>query len=120
MAGPRPGGKPGFNKGEPLDEQEQLKRIRLPRGNEVIGILDQRVGGSRMQVRCMDGKNRLCRIPGKLKRRLWVREGDVLLIQPWEFGGDEKADVAYKYRPIEVNHLRKQGYLSSLENLEEF
>jgi len=100
--------------------EDQLRRVRLPRGDEVIGVLDQRVGGSRMQVRCMDGKTRLCRIPGKLKRRLWVREGDILLIKPWEFGGDEKADVIFKYRPVEVSHLRRQGYLESLENFEDF
>jgi len=100
--------------------QDQPIRVRLPRGKEIIGVLDQRVGGSRMQVRCMDGKTRLCRIPGKLKRRLWVREGDILLVEPWEYGGDEKGDVVFKYRPVEVSHLRKKGYLDSLDSLEEF
>lgn len=95
-------------------------RLRMPRGNEVIGILDQRVGGSRMKVRCMDGKVRLCRIPGKLKRKLWTREGDVLLIEPWEFGGDEKGDVVFKYRPNQVAALKSKGILASLESYEDF
>jgi len=102
-------------------EQEQLevRRTRMPRDNEVIGILDQRLGASRIRVRCLDGKTRICRVPGRLKRRLWVREGDVLLVKPWEFGGDEKGDVIFKYRLSQVAWLRKSGHLKGLE-AEEF
>ena len=55
----------------------------------------------------------------RLKRRLWVREGDVLLVKPWEFGGDDKGDVIFKYRPSQVVWLRKNDYLKGLE-AEEF
>ncbi len=99
------------------EEQEQLeiRRIRLPRDGETIGILDQRLGASRMKVRCMDGKTRICRVPGRLKRRLWVREGDVLLIKPWELGGDNKGDVIFKYRPSQTAWLKRSGHLKSLD-----
>ncbi|MBD3249794.1 translation initiation factor eIF-1A [Candidatus Woesearchaeota archaeon] len=100
--------------------QTQISRIRLPRGNQTFGIVEQRVGGSRMKVRCLDGKNRLCRIPGRLKRTLWVREGDVILVEPWEFGGDEKGDIVYKYSKSQTFFLRKKGYLKKLEEFEEF
>ena len=105
---------------EQQDIQEQLSRVRLPREGETLGIVEQRVGGSRMKVRCLDGKNRNCRIPGRLKRKLWVREADIVLVQPWELCGDEKGDVIFKYRPIQVQFLRKKGYLSQLEELNEF
>ncbi|MFH1592896.1 MAG: translation initiation factor eIF-1A [Candidatus Woesearchaeota archaeon] len=100
-------------------EQLEIRRIRLPRGRETMGVLDQRLGASRMRVRCMDGKTRICRVPGRLKRRLWVREGDILLIEPWELGGDEKGDVVFKYRPSQVNWLKRSGHLKQLE-AEEF
>ena len=101
-------------------EQQEIKRIKLPRGNQTLGICEQRVGGSRMKVRCMDGKNRICRIPGRLKRRLWVRERDILLIEPWELSSDQKGDVIFKYRHIQVEYLRKKGYLKQLEEFDEF
>jgi translation initiation factor 1A len=100
--------------------EEEIGRLRFPRGREVIGILDQRVGGSRMKVRCMDGKVRLCRIPGKLKRKLWTREGDVLIIEPWEFGGDEKGDVVHKYRPNHIPALKEKGLLLATDDFSEF
>ena len=110
-----------FNKNKNKNTSEEiLGRVRTPKGREVIGILEQRVGGSRSKVRCMDGKTRICRIPGRLKRHLWVREGDTLLVEPWEFGGDEKGDVIFKYRPIQVKWLQRNGFLNNLENLEEF
>ncbi|MDD5086501.1 MAG: translation initiation factor eIF-1A [Candidatus Nanoarchaeia archaeon] len=99
---------------------QQIMRIKLPRGNQTFGILEQRLGGSRNKVRCLDGKPRVCRIPGRLKRRLWVRQGDLVIVEPWEFGGDEKGDIIYKYRPVQVSWLRRKGYLKELDSFEEF
>jgi translation initiation factor 1A len=100
--------------------QEELSRIKLPRGRQVLGILEQRLGASRLRVRCLDGKSRVCRIPGRLKRRLWVREGDVVIVEPWEFSGDEKGDVLYKYTKSQVEFLKRKGYLKQAEEQEEF
>ena len=100
--------------------QREITRIKLPRGKQTLGILEQRLGGSRMRVRCLDEKTRICRIPGRLKRRLWVREGDILIIEPWEHGGDEKGDVIFKYTPTQTFFLKKKGYLKKLEEFEEF
>lgn len=99
---------------------EAVIRVRLPRENQVIGICERRLGGSRMKVICLDGKVRVCRIPGRLKRLLWVREGDTLLIQPWEYDADDKGDVIYKYRPLQVDWLKRNGHLKGLEDLDEF
>ena len=99
----------------PLEEQ-QILRVRLPINKEVLGMVQQRLGGSRMRVLCLDSKERICRIPGRLRRELWVRENDVVIIEPWELGGDAKGDVVYKYRSkAEVEFLRRKGYLKSLE-----
>ena len=100
--------------------QEELRRTRLPRGNQVIGLLDQRVGGSRSIVRCLDGKTRNCRIPGRLKRRLWVRPGDIILVEPWELNPDERGDIVFKYTKSQVNLLRKKGMLDSLDEFSGF
>jgi len=100
-------------------QEEFARRTPFPKGTQTLGICEQRVGGSRMKVRCMDSKTRICRIPGRLKRKLWVRENDILLIEPWELQGDEKGDVIYKYRPIQIDVLKKRGFLKELE-AEEF
>jgi translation initiation factor 1A len=101
-------------------EQEEISRIKLPRGKEVFGVLEQRLGGSRMRIRCLDGKVRICRIPGRLKRKLWVRENDIVIVEPWEFSGDDKGDLVFKYTPTQVSYIRKKGYLKKLEEVDEF
>ena len=101
-------------------QQQEISRIKLPRGNQTLGVLEQRLGASRTRVRCLDGKTRICRIPGRLKRRLWVRENDILIIEPWEYSGDGKGDIIYKYTPTQVVWLKNKGYLKKMEEAEEF
>ena len=100
--------------------QQEISRIKLPRGRQVLGILEQRLGGSRMRVRCLDGKTRICRIPGRLKRRLWVRTSDLIIVEPWEFSGDQKGDVLYKYTKAQLGFLKRKGYLKQMDDFEEF
>nr|MBI4157142.1 translation initiation factor eIF-1A [Candidatus Woesearchaeota archaeon] len=100
--------------------EEEFIRVKIPKGNEILGVLQQRLGGSRVKVICLDGKTRVCRIPGRLKRKLWVREGDIVLVEPWEFGGNEKGDVIYKYTSSQVNWLKRNNYLKDIEGIEEF
>jgi translation initiation factor 1A len=73
-----------------------------------------------MKVRCLDGKTRLCRIPGRLKKSLWVRENDLVIVEPWELGGDERGDIVYKYRPTQVDMIKKKGLLQGFQQSDEF
>ncbi len=107
-----------MNRRQQNQDNEEVFRVKVPKDNEVIGILDQRLGASRMRVKCLDGKSRICRIPGRLKRKLWVREGDMVLVEPWEFGGDEKGDIVFKYRDNQIQWLKENGYLKKLDELE--
>lgn len=100
------------------DEEQPMQRVRIPRGNEVIGKVDQRVGANRMLVSCFDGKQRNCRVPGRMKRKLWIRPGNIILIQPWEFEGDKKGDIIFSYTPTMIQWLERKGYLKGIQ--EEF
>lgn len=100
--------------------ESQIRRIKLPRPPQILGVLEQRLGGSRTKIRCLDGKTRICRIPGRLKKHLWVRAGDIVIIEPWEYGGNEKGDIVYKYTRTQTGWLKDKGYLNKLEELEEF
>lgn len=91
--------------------QAEVSRTRLPKGDELLGYIEQRLGGKRFYVDCSDGKRRLCRVPGRHKRRVWVREGDYVIIEPWEIQGDEKGDVVWKYRFHQIDFLKKKGLL---------
>lgn len=92
-------------------------RVRLPRGRQVIGKITERVGGNRMIVECTDKITRNCRVPGRLRRGLWLRPGDTVIVEPWEFD-NEKGDILFKYTPTQVSWLQRKGYLEKTQ--EEF
>ena len=103
----------GFDKSKDNNQEEpKITRARLPRGKEVIGIIEQRLGGNKMLVNCLDGKTRICRVPGRLKRQLWLRPNDVVIIEPWELD-HEKGDVIYKYRLNQIEWLKRNNYLET-------
>ena len=94
------------------NEEEKVVRVKLPKGDEIMGIIEQRLGGNKMMVNCFDGKMRNSRVPGRLKRKLWLRPGDVVIIKPWELDKD-RGDVLFKYRPNQVRWLKKNNYLKT-------
>jgi translation initiation factor 1A len=98
------------------DEQDDFTRVRMPnrKEGEMFGYVERLMGAARMQVRCEDGKVRLCRVPGAKKRYMWVRENDLVVVKPWELEGDSKGDVVYKYRRTQESYLRSKGFLKDL------
>jgi len=99
---------------EKNSNEEEKFRLKFPREGEMLGIIEQRVGGSRMIVKCSDGKTRNCRVPGRLKRTLWIKDNDIVIIKPWDFD-DTKGDILFKYHPNNAQALRERGYLKNLE-----
>ncbi|UCD92432.1 MAG: translation initiation factor eIF-1A [Methanobacteriota archaeon] len=101
--------KRGKSKGKPEGE---ITRVRLPRtrDNELFAVADQLLGASRIKVMCEDGKSRMGRIPGKLKKRMWIREGDLVIVKPWDFQED-KADIKYRYTKTQSSYLKRRGMI---------
>lgn len=102
------------------ESNDEIVRVRLPRDREVLGIVEQRLGASKMRVRCMDGKLRICSIPGSKKKNLWIREGDTVLVNPWVLSKDTKGDVIYKYKLNQAQVLKKRGLLQDVKGSNEF
>jgi translation initiation factor 1A len=96
--------------------QQQPERVRFPRQGEVLGVVEQLLGYAKMRVKCLDGKTRICRVPGKLMRALWINERDIVLIKPWEIQHEDRGDVIYKYRKTQVAVLKSKGFLKGLES----
>jgi translation initiation factor 1A len=92
--------------------EKELKDLMLPGEGQTLGRVARMMGGRRLVVLCSDGKRRLCRIRGKLRRRMWIREGDVVLVSPWEFE-ENQGDIVWRYTRNQVDWLEKNGYLTT-------
>jgi len=104
----------GKTKDKTPDEVVNL-RVTLPYKpkGEMFGVAENFQGGSRLQVICEDGVRRMGRIPGKLRRRMWVRENDLLIVVPWSFQ-DSKADVKFRYTPTQTANLKRRGKIPEI------
>lgn len=89
-----------------------LSEMVYPSQGEVLGVVTKLLGFDRIMVKCQDGKERLCRIRGKMKRRVWIREGDIVVVSPWEFQTDKRGDVTWRYTHAQADNLRRKGYLT--------
>ena len=92
--------------------EEVLRKLVLPAQGDVLGIAMKLLGFDRILVKCQDGHERLCRIRGKMKRRVWIRVGDVVLVSPWDFQSDKRGDIFWRYTKAQAEMLRKRGLLT--------
>lgn len=96
-----------------MSDSESHKSLRMPDENEVFAVVTNMLGANRVRVRCMDGKERTARIPGRMQKRIWIREDDVVLVEPWDWQ-DEKADVEWRYNKQDADQLRREGHIQQM------
>ncbi|RLG84587.1 MAG: translation initiation factor IF-1A [Thermoprotei archaeon] len=90
--------------------EEVSKEPPIPGEGEVICGVIRLVGGDHLIAKCLDGMERMIRIPGRMRRRVWMREGDIILVAPWDFN-PRKGDVIYRYDKSEVAKLIEKGVI---------
>ncbi len=89
-----------------------IGELVYPGPGEVLGVVTKLLGFDRIQVKCQDGHERLCRIRGKMKRRVWIREGDIVIVSPWDFQTETRGDVTWRYTHSQADTLRRKGILT--------
>lgn len=98
-----------------VEENEKKVRLRTPRNDQVLGKVIELLGADRLRVECVDGKERIVRIPGRLKKRIWVRRDDIIIVEPWDIEGDKKGDMVWRYTKNKIGLLKKKGYLNNIK-----
>jgi len=94
--------------------EEELKEEVLPGEEELLGIVVRLLGYDRVLVKCADGNTRLCRIRGRMKRRVWIKVNDTVLVSPWDFQSDRRGDILWRYTQAQAEKLRSGGYLKNI------
>jgi len=92
------------------EDEGQRKDLRMPEEGQVFAVVTDMLGANRIRVRCTDGVERIARIPGRMQKRIWIRQDDVVLVDPWDWQ-DEKADVVWRYEKTEADQLRREGHV---------
>jgi translation initiation factor 1A len=88
--------------------------LKLPQGSEVLGKVARIAGATNFFVKCTDGKERLCTIPGRLRRAFWIKTNDVVLVRPWVVQSDERGDIVWRYSLLDISRIRDRNLLQNV------
>ena len=96
-------------------EESFFSIVRLPNKEEgeQFALVTQLMGTNQIRGVCQDGEERQFRIPGKLLKRVWIRENDVIIIRVWDFQ-PSKADVVWRFMGNQIGWLKRNGKLEGL------
>mmetsp|Transcript_21211 Transcript_21211/g.71316 ORF Transcript_21211/g.71316 Transcript_21211/m.71316 type:complete len:176 (-) Transcript_21211:1222-1749(-) len=107
---PKNKGKGGKNRRRGKNDNDSKRELVYKEDGQEYAQVTKMLGNGRLEAYCFDGVNRLCHIRGKLRKRVWIQQGDIVLIGLREFQ-DQKADVILKYDNEEARSLKAYGEL---------
>ncbi|CCE81961.1 Piso0_002646 [Millerozyma farinosa CBS 7064] len=104
-------GKGGKNRRRGKNDNGGQKRelIYKEEGQEYAQITKM-LGNGRIEVSCFDGIKRMGHIRGKLRKKVWMGQGDIILVSLRDFQ-DDQCDVVHKYNSDEARTLKNVGEL---------
>jgi translation initiation factor 1A len=106
---PKNKGKGGKNRRRGKNENETEKReLIFKEDGQEYAQVTKMLGNGRLEAMCFDGTKRLCHIRGKLRKKVWINQGDIILVGLRDYQ-DAKADVILKYNADEARNLKSYG-----------
>jgi len=88
--------------------QQRQSQLTFKGHEQEYGQVLRMLGNGRCEVSCFDGVKRLCQICGKMRKRVWVCQGDLVLVSLRDFQ-DEKGDIILKYTADDARNLQAYG-----------
>lgn len=103
------------------EETPVITRVKFPskKIGEMFGRVVEIYGNERMGVFCEDGKHRVGRIRGKIKKRVWIRKGDLVIVSPWEWETETadkpgKCEITWRYTNAEISWLERNNRIPEI------
>mgnify|MGYP003571488050 CR=1 FL=1 len=94
-------------KGKKQNQQED-RELQYKGESEEYAQVIKILGDGRFECNCADGVKRIAHVRGKMRKRIWIANGDIILVSLRDFE-PEKCDVVEKYKEKEVAKLKKAG-----------
>ncbi|MFX1492746.1 MAG: translation initiation factor eIF-1A [Promethearchaeota archaeon] len=102
-------------------EAPVITRVKFPNKGlgEMFGRVVEIYGNDRMGVFCEDGKHRIGRIRGKIKKRVWIRRSDLVIVNPWDWETETsnepgKCEITWRYTNAEIGWLERKNRIPEI------
>jgi translation initiation factor 1A len=108
---PKNKGKGGKNRRRGTKENDDQRReLTFKEDGQEYAQVVKMLGNGRLEALCFDGSKRLANIRGKMRKKVWINQGDIILLSLRDFQ-DDKGDVILKYTVDEARALKSYGEL---------
>jgi translation initiation factor 1A len=108
---PKNKGKGGKNRRRGTKENDDQRReLTFKEDGQEYAQVIKMLGNGRLEALCFDGSKRLANIRGKMRKKVWINQGDIILLSLRDFQ-DNKGDVILKYTADEARTLKSYGEL---------
>lgn len=101
-------GKGGKNRRKGKNDSEDKRELVFKEFGQEYGQITKMLGSGHLEVQCFDGEKRLAHIRGKMRKKVWMGVGDVILLSLRDYQ-EGRADVILKYTPDEARSLKSLG-----------
>ena len=85
---------------------EQERDLQFKDQLQEYGQILRLLGDSRLEIQCIDGVKRMGHIRGKMRKKVWMTAGDIVLVALREYEKD-KCDIILKYTQEEIMKLKQ-------------
>ncbi|KAM3462602.1 hypothetical protein MY5147_006306 [Beauveria neobassiana] len=92
------------------ENDDQRRELTFKEDGQEYAQVLKMLGNGRLEALCFDGSKRLANIRGKMRKKVWINQGDIILLSLRDFQ-DNKGDVILKYTADEARTLKSYGEL---------
>lgn len=100
--------KAGNSKGNMQNQKRDLTYANPDEGEEYAQV-KKALGNLRLELQLAGGSTVIGIIRGAMVRKVWIGQGDVVLVAKREFNENDMVDVIHRYFPAEVRLLVKEN-----------
>ena len=107
-----------YKRNKNVTQENKNTRFKDENESQEYAQITKALGNCRFDVLCFDGKSRLATMCGKMRKRVFVNQGEIVLVslRDWQ---DSKCDIIDKYNPNDVQKLKQQKCIPDFIKLEE-
>ncbi len=115
------GGRNHKRRGNKHTGTPEQKVLEVADENQEYARVIKRLGGEppNISLECNDGKPRIGIVRGKFKKRVWINEGDIVLVTLESHGNDDKCSIVHRYAKTDIRQLRQRGLIKFDEDGDE-
>ena len=107
-----------YKRNKNIAQENRNTRFKDEDESQEYAQITSALGNCRFDVLCFDGKSRLAIMCGKMKKRVFVNQGELVLVSLRELQ-DSKCDIIHKYNDSDIQKFRQKKMIPDFIKFED-